>query len=64
MVKEVMDKKDKKMVYMSLKDFVDEHKELIKCLREGSREELLAMADEQEEELEEEAGEEDNETEE
>lgn len=34
------------------KEFIEEHKELIKVLREGSREELLAMAEEQEEELE------------
>lgn len=38
---------------MDLQEFIDEHKELIKVLREGSREELLAEAEDQEEELEE-----------
>jgi len=45
--------KGKKKVEMDVEEFIDEHKELIKVLREGSREELLAMAEEQEEELEE-----------
>lgn len=45
--------KDSKMYYMPLADFIEEHKCLIKTLREGSREELLAEAEEQEEELEE-----------
>ena len=44
--------KDSKMYSMPLKDFIEEHKCLIKTLREGSREELLAEAEEQEEELE------------
>ena len=33
-------------------EFIEEHRYLIKTLREGSREELLACAEEQEEELE------------
>jgi hypothetical protein len=45
--------KGPKVVTMKLCDFVEEHKELIRVLREGSREELLAEAKEQEEELEE-----------
>lgn len=38
---------------MPLDEFIEEHKRLIKILREGSREELLAEAKKQEEELEE-----------
>ena len=38
---------------MPLDEFIEEHKKLIKILREGSREELLAEAESQEEELEE-----------
>lgn len=38
---------------MPISEFIDEHKRLIKILREGSREELLAEAKKQEEELEE-----------
>lgn len=49
-----------KVVTMGIKEFCEEHKELIKVLREGSREELLAMADKQEEELEEYEEEEDD----
>lgn len=50
---------EKKNVTMKLEDFIEEHKKLIKILREGSREELLAEAEKQEEELEEYCGEED-----
>ena len=42
-----------KIVTIPIKDFIEEHKCLIKTLREGSREELLAEAEKQEEELEE-----------
>lgn len=45
--------KGKPMIPMPLDEFIEEHEELIKVLREGTREELLAMAEEQEEELEE-----------
>lgn len=38
---------------MPLEEFIDEHKRLIKILKEGSREELLAEAKKQEDELEE-----------
>lgn len=48
--------KDKKMVYMSLEDFVAEHKDLIRVLKVGSKKELLAEADKQQAELEEETG--------
>lgn len=51
--------KGKKEIKMEYKDFCEEHKRLIKVLREGSREELLAEAEKQEEELEEYEGEED-----
>jgi aspartate aminotransferase-like enzyme len=44
---------NKDVYTMPLQEFIDEHKDLIKILREGSREELLAEAEEQEEELEE-----------
>ena len=55
--KEVEDKKKNEVenndvVTMELDEFVEEHQCLVKCLREGTREELLAMADKQEEELE------------
>ncbi len=43
--------KDGNNVSMDWAEFVDEHLCLIKVLREGSREELLAEAKEQEEEL-------------
>lgn len=46
--------KVKKDVYMSLDDFVKEHKELIRILKEGSRDELLKEAKKQSEELEDE----------
>lgn len=39
------------MYEMPLQEFIDEHMELIKTLREGSREELLAEAKDQEDEL-------------
>lgn len=42
-----------KTVTMSIEEFCKEHKNLIKILKEGSREELLAEAEKQEEELEE-----------
>ena len=45
--------KGKEEYSMPLNEFIDEHKKLIKILREGKREELLAEADNQEEELEE-----------
>jgi hypothetical protein len=45
--------KGPKVVTMKLCDFIEEHECLIKTLREGSREELLAEAEKQEEELEE-----------
>lgn len=45
--------KDKKEVSMEWDEFCEEHFCLIKTLREGSREELLAEAEKQEEELEE-----------
>lgn len=48
-------------IEMEREEFIDEHKKLIKILREGSREELLAEADRQEEELEECIGEEEEE---
>jgi len=41
-----------KMAYMSLEEFIKEHKNLIEVLKEGSREELLAEAEKQEDELE------------
>ena len=43
--------KSKDMASMPFDDFVEEHLCLIKILREGSREELLAEAKEQEDEL-------------
>lgn len=43
--------KGKKKVSMDWEEFADEHLCLIKTLREGSREELLAEAKEQEDEL-------------
>lgn len=46
-------KVDDKMYSMPLDDYIEEHKKLIKILREGSREELLAEAEDQEDELEE-----------
>lgn len=45
--------KDSNVVTMDLQEYLDEHKDLVKILREGSREELLAEAEEQEEEMEE-----------
>lgn len=45
--------KSKKMFTMPMDKFCEEHKRLIEVLREGSREELLAEAEKQEEELEE-----------
>ena len=45
--------KGKDVVTMDIMEFIDEHEELIKVLKEGTREELLAMAEEQEEEMEE-----------
>ena len=45
--------KEKEVYTMPLEEFIDEHRDLIKILREGSREELLAEAEEQEDELEE-----------
>lgn len=45
-------KENSNIYKMSLEDFIDEHKRLIKILKEGSREELLAEAKKQEEELE------------
>ena len=36
---------------MPLQDFIDEHTKLIKILREGSRDELLSEANDQEKEL-------------
>jgi hypothetical protein len=45
--------KDKSVVTMDIQEFIDEHKNLIEILREGSREELLAEAEEQENELDE-----------
>jgi len=45
--------KDSEIYSMPLNDFIKEHKKLIGILREGSREELLAEAKEQESELEE-----------
>lgn len=54
--KEVEKEKDNEVednkVTMKLCDFVKEHQKLPKILREGTREELLAEANEQEEELE------------
>lgn len=44
---------DSNVVTMDLQEYLDEHKELVKTLREGSREELLAEAEKQEEEMEE-----------
>ena len=44
--------KDSKTYSMPMDEFVNEHTRLIKILREGSREELLAEAESQEEELE------------
>jgi len=43
--------KGKDLVSMLLDKFVDEHRCLVDILRTGSREELLAEAEEQEEEL-------------
>lgn len=43
--------KDKNMVSMPFSDFCEEHLELIKTLRQGTREELIAEAQEQEDEL-------------
>lgn len=62
--KEVENKKEntpkgKKKITMGYDEFCEEHKRLIEILREGSREELLAEAEKQEEELEEYEGEED-----
>jgi nucleoside-triphosphatase THEP1 len=51
MAGEEMEKEDATVV-MPLDEFIEEHKKLIKVLREGSREELLSEAKEQEEELE------------
>lgn len=51
--KEKKNKPKKTSVSMDLDDFIEEHKCLIKVLREGSREELLTEAKKQEEELEE-----------
>lgn len=45
--------KEKEVYTMPLDEFISEHKDLIKVLREGTRDELLAMAKQQEEELEE-----------
>ena len=45
--------KESEMYSMPLSEYIEEHQCLIKTLREGSREELLAEAEEQEEELEE-----------
>ena len=42
-----------KTVSMDLNDYIEEHNNLIEVLREGSREELLAEAEKQEDELEE-----------
>jgi hypothetical protein len=51
---EKMNKVRESEIYsMPLDEFIEEHKCLIKTLREGSREELLAEAEKQEEELEE-----------
>lgn len=48
------EKKNKpKVVTMKIDEFIEEHKKLIKILREGSQEELLEEAEKQEEELEE-----------
>lgn len=44
--------KGKPSISIDLQEYIDEHKELIKVLREGSREELLAEAEDKEEELE------------
>lgn len=49
----------KKEVSIPIDEFCEEHKRLIEVLREGSREELLAEAEKQEEELEEYEGEKD-----
>jgi len=38
-------------VTMDLQDFIDEHEELVKILRSGSKEELLKEASDQEKEL-------------
>lgn len=43
--------KEKQVHTMSLDEYISEHQELIKVLREGSRDELLVMAKKQEEEL-------------
>jgi hypothetical protein len=40
-----------KVVKMTLDDFIEEHVKLVKILKEGSREELLAEAKEQKKEL-------------
>jgi hypothetical protein len=48
--KEVESEKDDS-VTMELKDFIAEHKNLLKILRNGSKKELLAEADSQEKEL-------------
>lgn len=45
--------KEDQMYSMPLDEFIEEHKKLIEILREGSREELLAEAESQEDELEE-----------
>lgn len=50
---EKKNKPKSKVVTMEIEEFCKEHKNLIKILRTGSREELLAEADKQEEELEE-----------
>ena len=44
---------DSMEIKMPIDEFVQEHEDLIEILREGSREELLAEADKQEQELEE-----------
>ena len=49
--KEKKNKVKPKVVTMEIDDFIEEHKELIRVLREGTKEERLAMADKQEEEL-------------
>jgi len=43
--------KTKKDIYMSLNDFIKEHENLIKVLKNGSKEELLKEAKEQQSEL-------------
>ena len=56
--------KEKKMIYMSLEDFVKEHKELIRVLKSGQKSELLAEAEAQQAELDEEIGDEEKDEEE